>query len=63
MQAKYAYVFSIGSKVVWSGETEETLRRRVKDPKDQDDLERFLEVNKVGHFTELPCGDMVFQIA
>jgi hypothetical protein len=60
---KYAYVFSIGTKIVWSGDNEETLRNRVRTEKDtvKEDLEKFIKTCEPGDFMVIePYGDMIF---
>lgn len=63
MKRKYAYVFSMGSKVVWSSDTADALRHRIKDPIDLQEIEQLIEADRPGHFITLSTGEMVFQIA
>ena len=63
MKRKYAYVFSIGSNVTWSGEDVGSLRKRTKDPIDLQEIEQLIEADRPGHFISLSTGEMVFQIA
>ncbi len=62
MKRKYAYVFAVGMKVVWSSETEDSLRKRVRDKTDIDEVNRLIWRNKRGDFCSLNTGEMVFQI-
>lgn len=59
----YAYVFSINSKVVWSGETVETLKKRVNVAEDLAEIEGLIKHGKAGSHISLTTGEMVFRVA
>jgi len=62
MNNNYAFVFSVNGKVVWSGETAESLRSRMANTFDEDLVADFLESNPdPGSFIVLVEGDMVFR--
>ena len=60
---KYAYIFSINSKVVWSGETAETLKKRIKIADGLAEAEDLINHGKVGSHISLSTGEMVFKVA
>lgn len=62
MKRKYAYVFTIGSTLQWSSETEESLLKRV-DAVDKVETQAFIWDASPGSFFKLSTGEMVFQIA
>ena len=60
---RYAYVFSIGSKIVWSGDNEEMLRNRVRTENEsvKEEVEHFIKTCEVGDFMTIePYGEMIF---
>jgi hypothetical protein len=61
MKYQYAYLFTIGSKIVWSGETKESLLNRVGTDRDRELILDFTEKDHPGSFIELSTGEFVFQ--
>lgn len=61
MKYQYAYLFTIGNKIVWSGETKESLPDRAGTPRDKDLILDFIEEDHIGSFIELSTGEFIFQ--
>lgn len=59
---KFAYLFTINGKIVWSAETAETLSNRVvQEPTAvQATVKEFIETAPAGHHIELPTGEFIF---
>ena len=63
MSNNYAYVFSCGGKVVWSGENSTTLVNRANSSDDRNLILDFLESKpSPGSFIVLNEGDLIFKI-
>ena len=62
MKRRYAYLFTIGNKIQWSSETEDSLRNRADNARDKGLIEDFIDANTVGSFIQLETGEFVFQI-
>ena len=61
MKYQYAYLFTIGNKIVWSGETKESLVKRASNNRDANLILDFIELDHVGSFIELSTGEFIFQ--
>ena len=59
---RFAYLFTIGNKIVWSGENEVSLTHRMKsEPKEvRDEVEEFIGLAQPGYHLELPTGEFIF---
>ena len=60
---KFAYLFSLTGRVVWSGETAESLLTRLKGKNSTDyaAVQEFITQSSPGNFLSLELGDMVFR--
>jgi hypothetical protein len=59
---KYAYIFTIGNSLQWSGETEQTLLKRGANEDDKQMISDFIDHGSVGSFIKLDTGEMIFRI-
>ncbi len=59
---KFAYLFSLGGRIEWSGEDETTLHNRSGTEQDANLILDFVETSKVGSFIRLSTGEFVFRI-
>lgn len=48
MEKRFAFIFSINNKPVWSGETEESLLKRADNQDELDEITEFVKTAKVG---------------
>lgn len=62
VKRKFAYVFSLGGKVVHSIDTAEALANRNYVFDDLKPIERFKDTAKIGEYVELSTGEMVFRV-
>jgi hypothetical protein len=58
---KFIYMFALGGKVVWSGDTEEVLRSRADNDVDKAEVEQLIESGEVGSFICLETGEMAMR--
>ncbi len=58
---KYAFLFTIGNKIVWSAENMKSLPNRGGTMEDIDLILKFIERDHVGSFIELSTGEFIFQ--
>ena len=61
MKYQYVYLFAINNKIVWSGETAESLSKRAGTDDDKRGIENFIKRGRIGHFIELTTGEYIFQ--
>lgn len=58
---KFVYLFPLTSKIEWSGETEDSLRRRTLKDEMTHSIDVFLTTAKIGHFIILDTGEYIFR--
>jgi hypothetical protein len=58
---KFAYLFTVGGKIFWSGDTEKTLPSRAADDNDHKAITDFIKNAEVGWFTTLTTGEFIFR--
>jgi hypothetical protein len=62
---KFAFVFTVGGRIVWSGEDEANICRRVKNEslQIQADVDQFIHMAEPGDFYVLePYGEMIIRM-
>lgn len=59
MKKKFAYIFCLGGKCVWSGEIGTTLDRRADTDNDREEIARFIEACQPGDFITLSGGEII----
>lgn len=58
---KFAFLFTLGNKIVWSGDTPTQLLNRVSEEADLViKVAEFINVAHAGHHMELPTGEFIF---
>lgn len=59
---KFAYIFNVGSRIAWSGDTEEMLKNRIKkeSKKVKTEVNNFIKNSQPGDFYVIePYGEMI----
>jgi hypothetical protein len=64
MKKKFVYLFTIGGKIHWSGDTAETLiNARASTPDDKAEVKEFVETADVGSHIQISTGEFIFRTA
>ncbi len=61
MKKKFVYLFPIGNKIQWSGDTVEVLKKRGSTLDDVNEIEEFIETATVGCHMILSTGEFIFR--
>ena len=59
---KFAYLFTLGDKIVWSSETEVSLVNRMKSEPSavREEVGVFIQFSKPGDHIQIPSGEFIF---
>lgn len=62
---KFAYLFTLGGRIVWSSENENSLMTRMAtEPKAvHEDVREFVDTSTPGMHMQLPTGEFIFRTA
>jgi hypothetical protein len=67
MKRKYIYLFTIGNKIVHSGETEDSLRNRVEGKgntdSDRREVEQLIRADMIGNYCSISTGEFIVQVS
>ena len=58
---KFAYLFTLGTKIVWSSENQVSLKHRLKNEPEwvRKEADEFIEKSKPGDFMQLPTSEFI----